>query len=262
MAADRHEGQLRVLGIERTTGGLLVQVRDHRGGTRREQHAERQDREADGVPGLGGSPVGPVRAVTTPAMTADPMEPPIVRMFAFIPLATPVCSRGTEAMTTPARLEKTRPEPTPWTVVATYSCQVASWKSAMDAKATAEHRARHDHRRAPKAWISREVQKPTRKLATADGSSRPGLADRGAEAVAGRRRRLQELGQEPERREHAEPDDGDQLVVQMPRRRIIRMSINGTGTRVSTRTHTTRTTAATANSPRTRGRSSPTRCPR
>ena len=60
----------------------------------------------------------PTWAVTMPAMTAVPSEPPMVRMLAFIPLATPVCSAGTAAMTTPARLEKTRPEPMPWTVVA------------------------------------------------------------------------------------------------------------------------------------------------
>jgi hypothetical protein len=94
-------------------------------------------------------------------------------MFAFMPLATPVCSRGTEAITTPARLEKTSPEPTPWTVVATYSCHVATWKRAMDAKATAQSAVPVTiTARAPKAWISREVAKPMRKLATADGSSR------------------------------------------------------------------------------------------
>ena len=37
----------------------------------------------------------------------------MVRMLAFIPLATPVWWAGTEAITTPARLEKTRPEPDP-----------------------------------------------------------------------------------------------------------------------------------------------------
>ena len=53
-----------------------------------------------------------------PAITAAPSEPPMVRMLAFMPLATPVCSAGTDSTTTPARLENTIPEPTPWTVVA------------------------------------------------------------------------------------------------------------------------------------------------
>ena len=112
-------------------------------------------------------------AVTTPAITAAPIEPPMVRMLAFIPLATPVCSGGTEATTTPARLEKTRPEPTPWTVVAAYSCQVASWNSAIDAKATRSSTVPVTiTARAPNARISRAVAKPTTKLATAEGSSR------------------------------------------------------------------------------------------
>ena len=33
------------------------------------------------------------------AITAAPMLPPIVRMFAFMPLATPVCEVGTAATT-------------------------------------------------------------------------------------------------------------------------------------------------------------------
>ena len=37
------------------------------------------------------------RAVTTLAITAAPIEPPMVRMLAFMPLATPVCSGGTAA---------------------------------------------------------------------------------------------------------------------------------------------------------------------
>ena len=44
-------------------------------------------------------------------ITAAPMEPPMVRMFAFMPLATPVCSGGT-AMTTKVDIEaKDRPNP-------------------------------------------------------------------------------------------------------------------------------------------------------
>ena len=65
------------------------------------------------------------------------------------------------------------PEPTPCTVVAAYSCQVWSWKrptlanaapvTSMPAVITA---------RAPSRRIRVEVVKPSRKLATAEGSSR------------------------------------------------------------------------------------------
>ena len=97
----------------------------------------------------------------------------MVRMLAFMPLATPVCSAGTAAITTPARLEKTRPEPTPCTVVAAYSCQVASWKNAMDRNETpASIRPVPITTRAPIHAISRAVVNPTRKLAAAEGTSR------------------------------------------------------------------------------------------
>ena len=42
----------------------------------------------------------------------------------------------------------------------------------MQPKATAQSAVPVTIARAPKAWISREVAKPIRKLATADGSSR------------------------------------------------------------------------------------------
>jgi len=48
-------------------------------------------------------------------MTAAPIEPPMVRTLAFMPLATPVCSGGT-ATTTRADIDaKARPKPTPST---------------------------------------------------------------------------------------------------------------------------------------------------
>ena len=40
------------------------------------------------------------------AITAAPMLPPIVRMFAFMPLATPVCEAGTAATTSADIAEK------------------------------------------------------------------------------------------------------------------------------------------------------------
>ena len=132
----------------------------------------------------------------------------MVRMLAFIPLATPVCSAGTAATTTPARLEKTRPEPTPWTVVAAYSCQVWSWNRPTQANAAPV-------RSSPVVMTART---PTRRIRLDGGEPDQegghrrgqqqvaGLGDRGAEAVAGLGRCLQQLWQEPERREHAEAD--------------------------------------------------------
>ena len=40
------------------------------------------------------------------AITAAPMLPPIVRMFAFMPLATPVCEGGTAATTSADMAER------------------------------------------------------------------------------------------------------------------------------------------------------------
>ncbi len=47
------------------------------------------------------------------AMTAAPMLPPIVRMLAFMPLATPVCEGGTAATISADMAENARPNPTP-----------------------------------------------------------------------------------------------------------------------------------------------------
>ena len=47
------------------------------------------------------------------AITAAPMLPPIVRMFAFMPLATPVCEDGTAATTSADIAEKASPNPIP-----------------------------------------------------------------------------------------------------------------------------------------------------
>ena len=67
---------------------------------------------------IAGRPLGSSLAVTTLAITAAPMEPPIVRMFAFMPLATPVWSAGTAATIRFARQAKTSPIPAPITALA------------------------------------------------------------------------------------------------------------------------------------------------
>jgi hypothetical protein len=47
------------------------------------------------------------------AIAAAPMLPPIVRMLAFMPLATPVCDAGTAATTSADMAENASPNPTP-----------------------------------------------------------------------------------------------------------------------------------------------------
>ena len=51
-------------------------------------------------------------------MTAAPMAPPMVRMLAFIPLATPVCAGGTAWTIRLDMAEKASPRPTPSRVLA------------------------------------------------------------------------------------------------------------------------------------------------
>ena len=57
--------------------------------------------------------------VTMLAITAAPMEPPIVRMLAFMPLATPVWRGGTAPTIRSDIAENARPKPTPRIAIAT-----------------------------------------------------------------------------------------------------------------------------------------------
>ncbi len=47
------------------------------------------------------------------AMIAAPIDPPMVRMLAFIPLATPVCSAGTASTMRFDMAENASPNPVP-----------------------------------------------------------------------------------------------------------------------------------------------------
>ena len=53
------------------------------------------------------------------AIAAEPMLPPIVRIFAFMPLATPVCEAGTAATTSADIAENASPNATPINAVDT-----------------------------------------------------------------------------------------------------------------------------------------------
>ena len=110
--------------------------------------------------------------MTMLAMTAVPTEPPIVRMLAFMPLATPVCSGGTAPTIRPARHANARPMPTPVMPLATAISQAWSWTSAKH-----EHAAGAE--REPKTTtvlgpmrraIGRRDEARSGTIATADGS--------------------------------------------------------------------------------------------
>ena len=113
--------------------------------------------------------------------------------------------------------------------------------------------------RAPKAWMRRAVQNPTRKLATAEGRSRwPDSLIEAPKPYPAEDGVCRNWGRNPNDANMPNPTNAaTRLVVQTPRSRIICMSIIGTGTRVSTVTHATATSAATANRPRTLGEPQP-----
>ena len=122
-------------------------------------------------------------------------------------------------MTTPARLEKTSPEPTPWKLVAAKSCQVSSCHSAIEAKeAGAGERPGHDHDASAERFHQPCGREPHKEAGNSGGQQQvPGLGDGGAEPVAGLRWRLQELRQEAEGRVHAEADEAGDDVRSRPR---------------------------------------------
>ena len=55
-------------------------------------------------------------------ITAAPIEPPMVRMLAFIPLATPVWLGGTPSTIRFDIAENANPKPTPSSAIASTTC--------------------------------------------------------------------------------------------------------------------------------------------
>ena len=74
-------------------------------------------------PSIFGSPLGNTRDVTTLAIAAVPIEPPMVRMFVFIPVATLVWLTGTALTTIDDMDEYASPTPEPRRTVARISSQ-------------------------------------------------------------------------------------------------------------------------------------------
>ena len=57
--------------------------------------------------------------MTIPAETWLPIAPPMLRTIVFMPVATPVCSAGTDSMMRFAIEPNAKPIPTPITSIAT-----------------------------------------------------------------------------------------------------------------------------------------------
>ena len=85
-------------------------------------------------------------------MTAEPIAPPIVRMLAFMPLATPVCCGGTAAMIRLARQANARPMPKPVKPTAIRMSSLVSWRNAdMNMPTARDERTGHDDGLGPDA---------------------------------------------------------------------------------------------------------------
>ena len=90
MGAGREERigcDLRLGDDEGTAAGRRHEQREQR----RDERGAGQHPEGVGEAGLGGQAVGAGGGGDDALTTAVPMEPPMVRMLAFMPLAAPVC---------------------------------------------------------------------------------------------------------------------------------------------------------------------------
>ena len=100
----------------RSRGPGVDGMNDRRGG-----RGDERDRRAWRTRGCSRSPSagrpGRAATVTMLAISAAPIEPPMVRMLAFMPLATPVCSAGTaprSGSTSPRRPARSRRPSSRW----------------------------------------------------------------------------------------------------------------------------------------------------
>ena len=203
-----------------------------------------------------------------PAITAEPIEPPMVRMLAFMPLATPVCSGGHrrddhagqagEDQPGADALDRRGGVQLPGVVVEerrsqTNAAPVTSSPVVITARAPTRRIRRRGREADQEAGHRRGQQQVAR------------LGDRGAEAVAGLAAAsgAAGAGSRTTRTSPKPTQPATTLAVHTPRRRIICMSIIGTGTRSSTATQAAASTHARARTGRApRARPSPTRCPR
>ena len=76
--------------------------------------------------------------VTIEAATWAPIDPPIVRMIVFMPVATPVSVGATASTTAFAIAAKANPMPSPMTAVPTMNSHWCACSSASQPKAIAE----------------------------------------------------------------------------------------------------------------------------
>ncbi len=104
-------------------------------------------------------------------ITAAPMDPPMVLILAFMPLATPVCSGGTPWTTRFDIAAKAMPNPTPCKTIAT---RISHWcwcaKVSRPKGATLMIAPATSTLLAPNRRVSRPDATPTANIATLDGS--------------------------------------------------------------------------------------------
>ena len=84
--------------------------------------------------------------VITVTTTWLPIAPPTVRMFAFMPVATPVWVAGTASTIRFVIAENASPMPTPASASATYTCHSALCATARNTNAQPPMKPAHDER--------------------------------------------------------------------------------------------------------------------
>ncbi|EST35393.1 hypothetical protein M878_06120 [Streptomyces roseochromogenus subsp. oscitans DS 12.976] len=129
--------------------------RDQQGGAGRGEAEQGRQGPAVGVAGGVRQAGGLEAAVTRTLVSAAPMEPPTVRMLAFIPVAAPVCSGGTLPAMRLAIEAKASPMPSPNRPATTAICHWASCQKVRNPQASAPRAAPVVLERAQNAGVVR-----------------------------------------------------------------------------------------------------------
>ena len=192
---------------------------------------------------------------TKVAAICPPSAPPSVRSTVFIPLATPVWSRGTACTIRLPSAEKASPIPTPSSAELTsmpYGWRLVS-VSQMQASAPMIDPVISAHRELNRR-STRPASEPSTPMPTAHGQQvHPGGHHRGAVAEPGAGGQLGQLGEQQEERVQPPPSrKAARLTVHTPRTRIRAMSTSGLLLRSSTMIHTAQTARPAASRPRVR----------
>nr|WP_262414573.1 hypothetical protein [Streptomyces sp. ST1015] len=193
-------------------------------------------------------------------MTAAPIEPPIVRMLAFIPVAAPVWAGGTLATTMVAMEANASPMPRPNTPATRAICHCASCHSVRKPRARAPSPEPVTRRALePKRGARRALSMPETNIARSIGSIRSPdavtLAPKPYPALAGvwtKPGRKDQIAYMPAPNRRAA-----RLVVHTAGSRMILRSMRGLAARDSAYSQAAARTAARPRSPRTRAEPQP-----